>query len=169
MGVTVRLQQETVRYVRPSATGFTLLELLAVLVILALLAAFVVPSLSGGASVELKSAARSLAAGLRLTRNQALNDNRSTALALDVANREFQLPGEKRVRKLPKRVDIVLFTARSEQQSEQSGAIRFFPDGSSTGGRITLSTDSMRYLVNVDWLTGRVSVIESVLEEAMGR
>lgn len=154
---------------RPSATGFTLIELLAVLFILALVAVVVVPSLGGGESVKLKSAARSLAAGLRHTRNQALNDNRPATMALDVVKREFQLPGEKRVRKLPERVDIVLFTARSERHSEQRGAIRFFPDGSSTGGRITLSIDGLHYLVNVDWLTGKVSVIESVVEEAIGR
>jgi general secretion pathway protein H len=155
--------------VRPSTTGFTLIELLAVLFILALTAAVVVPSLGGGQVVELKSAARSLASGLRHTRNRALNDNRSATLDLDVVKHEFRLPGEQRVHKLPERIDIVLFTARSEQQSAQRGAIRFFPDGSSTGGRITLSTDSLRYLVNVDWLTGRISIIESVVEEAMGR
>lgn len=154
---------------RPSASGFTLLELLAVLLILALVTAFVVPSLGGGAAVDIKSAALSLAAGLRQTRNQALNDNRPAVLALDVEKREFQLPGERRVRKLPQRVDISLFTARSEQLGENRAGIRFFPDGSSTGGRITLSTGSMRYLVDVDWLTGRVSVIESVVEEAVGR
>lgn len=154
---------------RPSTTGFTLIELLAVLFILALTAAVVVPSLGGGQLVELKSAARSLASGLRHTRNRALNDNRSATLDLDVVKHEFRLPGEQRVHKLPERIDIVLFTARSEQQTAQRGAIRFFPDGSSTGGRITLSTDSLRYMVNVDWLTGRISVIESVVEEAMGR
>ncbi|NCF80888.1 MAG: hypothetical protein GWP74_04680, partial [Proteobacteria bacterium] len=87
----------------------------------------------------------------------------------DVAKREFRLPGEQRVRKLPERVDIVLFSARSERLSAERGAIRFFPDGSSTGGRITLSTDTLRYLVNVDWLTGRVKVMESVVEEPIGR
>jgi general secretion pathway protein H len=163
------VDHERVVYGKAPTTGFTLIELLAVLFVLALVAAFVVPSLGGGEAVELKGAARTLAAGLRHTRNQALNDNRSATLALDVAKREFQLSGEKRTRKLPGRIDIVLFTARSEQQSEERGAIRFFPDGSSTGGRITLSTERLRYLVNVDWLTGRVSVIESVVEEAIGR
>jgi general secretion pathway protein H len=158
-----------VGYERSSVAGFTLLELLAVLLILAMVAAVVVPSLGGGAAVEVKSAARSLAAGLRQTRNRALNDNRSAILALDVAKREFRLPGEQRAHRLPERVHITLFTARSEQLSEQGGAIRFFPDGSSTGGRITLSIDSLRYLVNVDWLTGRVKVIESVVEEPTGR
>jgi general secretion pathway protein H len=167
--VTVRVDQEPVRYVRPLTSGFTLIELLAVLFILALVAAVVVPSLGGGEVLELKSAARSLAAGLRHTRNRALNDNSSAAFAVDVAKREFQLPDEKRVRKLPERIDIRLFMARSERQSEERGAIRFFPDGSSTGGRITLSIDDARYLVDVDWLTGRVRIIESVVEEAAGR
>lgn len=167
--MTAFVNQERVVYGKAPTTGFTLIELLAVLFILALVAAFVVPSLGGGEAVELKGAARTLAAGLRHTRNQALNDNRSATLALDVAKREFQLSGEKRIRKLPGRIDIVLFTARSEQQSAERGAIRFFPDGSSTGGRITLSTEKLRYLVNVDWLTGRVSIIESVVEEAIGR
>ena len=161
--------RKPVGYVRSTTAGFTLLELLAVLLILALVAAFVVPSLGGGAGIELKSAARSLAAGLRQTRNQALNDNRSATLALDVAKREFRLPGEQRARKLPERIDIVLFSARSERLSAARGAIRFFPDGSSTGGRITLSSDTLRYLVDVDWLTGRVNVMESVVEEPIGR
>lgn len=163
------MDQELVHHVRPSTTGFTLIELLAVLSILALVAVFVVPSLGGGEVLELKSAARSLAAGLRHTRNQALNSNRSAAMAVDVGKREFRLPGEKRVRKLPEQIDIVLFTARSEQQSQQQGAIRFFPDGSSTGGRVTLSGQNVRFLVDVDWLTGKVSVIESIVEEAVGR
>ena len=161
--------RKPVSYARSPAAGFTLLELLAVLLIMALVTAVVVPSLGDGTGVEIRSAARNLAAGLRQTRNHALNDNRSATLALDVDKREFHLPGERRVRKLPKRVDIVLFAARSEQLSAQRGAIRFFPDGSSTGGRITLSTDTLRYLVNVDWLTGRVKVMESVIEEPIGR
>ena len=162
-------EQELVRYVRPLTNGFTLIELLAVLFILALVAAIVVPSLGGDEVLELKSAARNLAAGLRYTRNQALNDNRAAALSVDVGKREFRLPGEKRVRKLPEKIDITLFTARSEQQSRLQGAIRFFPDGSSTGGRVTLSGESVRFLVDVDWLTGKVSIIESVGEDAIGR
>jgi len=165
----VRVDRDPHFLMRPSTSGFTLIELLAVLFILALTAAIVVPNLGGGEVVEMKSAARSLAAGLRQTRNRALADNRPAILALDVAKREFQLPGEGRVRRLPKQIDIALFTARSETQSEERGAIRFFPDGSSTGGRITLSSERLRYLVDVDWLTGRVRLLETVAEEPIGR
>ena len=40
------------------------------------------------------------------------------------------------------------------------GDIRFQPDGSSTGGRITLADGRRRMAVGVDWLTGRVSVAD---------
>lgn len=150
-------------------TGFTLLELLAVLFVMALVATFVVPSLGNGAAIELKSAARVLAAGLRHTRNQALTANRPAVLAVDVLKHEFQLPSEERVRRLPDRIDIALFAARSEQQDEYRGAIRFFPDGSSTGGRVTLSAGGRTYLVDVDWLTGRVDVIEAATDQAKRR
>ena len=51
-------------------------------------------------------------------------------------------------------------------ESEARGAIRFFPDGSSTGGRITLSTDRLAYLVDVDWLTGKIHLLEADPEAA---
>jgi general secretion pathway protein H len=44
--------------------------------------------------------------------------------------------------------------------SERRGAIRFYPDGSSTGGRITVTFGRTQYLVDVDWLTGRVSITD---------
>jgi len=59
---------------------------------------------------------------------------------------------------LPKGIDLKLYTAQSEVTSERKGGIRFYPDGSSTGGRITLSAGERKYLVDVDWLTGRVSI-----------
>jgi general secretion pathway protein H len=40
------------------------------------------------------------------------------------------------------------------------GEIRFFPDGSSTGGEITLAGGNAHRYVQVDWLTGRVAVYE---------
>jgi general secretion pathway protein H len=55
-------------------------------------------------------------------------------------------------------LELKLFTAQTEAVSERKGAIRFYPDGSSTGGRITVASGERKYLVDVDWLTGRVSI-----------
>ncbi|MCK7491838.1 MAG: hypothetical protein MZW92_09370 [Comamonadaceae bacterium] len=41
-----------------------------------------------------------------------------------------------------------------------TGNIRFFPDGSSTGGAITVSGPKLAYRVNVDWLTGAIAIVE---------
>ena len=44
--------------------------------------------------------------------------------------------------------------------SERQGSIRFFPDGGSNGGRITVASGERKYEVDVDWLTGRVAILD---------
>ena len=109
---------------------------------------------------EVKAAARTLAAGLRQAQTMAMATRRDSALTVDLDSREFTVSGDSAIRQLPKALDLKLYTAQSEVTSERRGAIRFYPDGSSTGGRITVSTGERRYLVDVDWLTGRVSIGE---------
>jgi general secretion pathway protein H len=53
-----------------------------------------------------------------------------------------------------------LFTAQSDIVDEHVGAIRFYPDGGSTGGRVTLSAGERKFDVDVDWLTGRVAILD---------
>ncbi|HZZ94530.1 MAG TPA: GspH/FimT family pseudopilin [Usitatibacter sp.] len=141
--------------------GFTLLEVLVVLVIAAMAYAAVlgVPG-RGISSAELKSSARTLASGLRTAQSTAMATRRDALLTLDLDTHEFEVPGAMPPRRLPEHVDLKLFTAQSEVTSEKRGSIRFYPDGSSTGGRITVSSGERKYLVDVDWLTGRVTIEE---------
>jgi len=113
---------------------------------------------TGSAALELKSATRQLAAGLRKARSTAIARRQSAVLTLDVTGRLFAVSGDPKNYTLPKQVEIALLTARSEQTKASEGSIRFFSDGSSTGGRITLSVGESRQAVDVDWLTGRVSI-----------
>jgi general secretion pathway protein H len=138
--------------------GFTLLELLVVLVIAAIAYALIlgVP-MRGASSADLKSAARTLASGLRQAQMTAMATRRDALLTLDVEERAYQVQGDE-TRRLPEGIDLKLFTAQAETLSERRGAIRFYPDGSSTGGRITVSSGERKFLVDVDWLTGRVTV-----------
>jgi general secretion pathway protein H len=141
--------------------GFTLLELLLVLVIAAASYAMVVRFSGGGVSgAELRSAARAVAAGLRDARGNAIARQESSALTLDLEHRSMEVSGGRRARLLPQRLELKLYTAQSEIVDEKHGAIRFFPDGSSTGGRVTLASGERKLLVDVDWLTGRVSIKE---------
>jgi general secretion pathway protein H len=146
---------------RAAQRGFTLLELLMVLVIAAAGYALVVRFTAGGVSgAELKSAARAVAAGLRDARGTAIARQESAALVLDLEHRTFEVSGRGRARSLPERLELKLYTAQSEIVDEKRGAIRFYPDGSSTGGRVTVASGERRFLVDVDWLTGRVSIKE---------
>ncbi|HSO31204.1 MAG TPA: GspH/FimT family pseudopilin [Labilithrix sp.] len=141
--------------------GFTLLELLLVLVIAATGYALAVRFTGSGVSgAQLKSAARAVAAGLRDARGVAISTQESAALNVDVEKRTIEVTGAARPRSLPERLDIKLDTAQAEVVDEKRGAIRFYPDGSSTGGRVTLASGERRFLVDVDWLTGRVTIKE---------
>jgi len=44
--------------------------------------------------------------------------------------------------------------------NEKTGSIRFFPDGGSNGGRITVASGDRKFEVDVDWLTGRVAILD---------
>lgn len=141
--------------------GFTLIELLVVMVIIGLAYSLVPPLFSSGVSgAELKAATRQLATGLRKARSEAITRKREAVLALDVEQRKFQISGNSRIYSLPHKVDVNLQTAQSELYSGQTGSIKFFPDGSSTGGRVSLMAGDVKYQVDVDWMTGRVVISE---------
>ena len=139
--------------------GFTLLEVIVVLVLGAIIYAVVLSGPLGKASAaDLKSAARTLASGLRQAQTTAMATRRDAVLTLDVESREFVTTRDPQPRKLPDNLELKLYAAQSEVTSERRGSIRFYPDGSSTGGRITVAAGERKYLVDVDWLTGRVSI-----------
>lgn len=144
-----------------AGSGFTLLELLIVLMIMGLITALTIPVFGGGVSTtELKSAAREVAAGLRLARGQAIAQKAQAALELDVTGRAFRVLPDPRMHTLPAGIDIKLFTAQSDLVNDRIGAIRFYPDGGSNGGRVTLAAGERKYDIDVDWLTGRVAILE---------
>jgi len=159
--VTRRRDAPFANRARHASRGVTLLELLIVLSIMAVLAALVVPRFTGGVSTsELKGATRDIAAGLRLARSEALATRKETRLVLDLEQRSFRVEPDARTRALPRQIELKLFTAQSDLVSEKVGAIRFFPDGGSNGGRVTLAAGERKYNVDIDWLTGRVAILD---------
>ena len=141
--------------------GVSLLELMIVLMIMAIVAALVVPMLAGGVSnTELRSAARQLAAGLRLARSEAVTQRRETFLVIDVAGRRFKVDRDPQEHMLPRDVELKLYTAQKDLVDDKVGSIRFYPDGGSNGGRITVGSADRTYEVDVDWLTGRVAILD---------
>lgn len=138
-----------------------------VLLIGGLMLAVIPPLVSGlGLTTEMRGSARQLAAGLRSARNYAITKQKEGVLMLDLEQRQFSVTGDSRTVSLPsdEGVQVKLFTAQSELVDETTGRIRFFPDGSSTGGHISLLDSKVEYRVNVDWLTGHIIVEDRDVE-----
>lgn len=141
--------------------GFTLVEVLAVVALIALALTVVSVSIGTGLSgARVKAASRDLVAALRYTRGQAIVKREQRTLSVDVEQRRYRAEGRDWV-ELPKDMTMKLYTARSELEEEGVGRIRFYPDGSSTGGYIDLVRDDDTWRVEVLWLTGEVSVSDA--------
>lgn len=142
-----------------SARGFTLIELLVVLAIvglvLALIPGFMLRSQPG---LDVEVAARAIADGLRQARSQAMLSNRDQVFALDVDERQFRAGRDQPLNQLDRNLELRLYTAQAELLDATRGQIRFFPDGSSTGGAIGLNLDDQEVEVRIDWLTGQVEI-----------
>ena len=63
--------------------------------------------------------------------------------------------------KVPEPILITTTTARIEQPADGVAGFRFFPEGASTGGRIVLSRERAAWQVDVDWLTGEVTLVRA--------
>lgn len=141
-----------------NARGFTLFELLVVLSIVGLISAVALPRfIQALPGTELKNAARDLGASLRKARSEAIRSGRQVTLVLtEDTGSVIQGPGVTGWT-LPRGL-----TLQSDRSPPSNGPaqIRFYPDGSSEGGGITLARGTRRFDIGVDWLTGAVKVRE---------
>lgn len=140
-------------------SGFTLIEVLVVLVILALTMAIVVPAISKGQGGSLDDVARDMLVTLRKARSDAVLGQRTSVVLVDVNGRRYWQERDGRDSSIPKSMTVTASVATSELSNGVAG-IRFFPDGSSSGGFIQLSMGESASKVQVDWLNGRVSILQ---------
>ena len=143
-----------------SEAGFTLVEMLAVIAVIALATSVAVPLLarpSDGARLD--ATARDLASALRLTRAAAIARNAELALTIDVDARTYTSAAVGR-RQFSPDVAFELKIADAERPGRSRGGIRFFPDGSSTGGDVSLTLRGREARICVNWLTGATRLSE---------
>jgi general secretion pathway protein H len=140
-------------------SGFTLIELLVGLGILAI-ALMVIAPLAGRtrAGMELRSTAFDIASTMRNARAAAQTSNAEQALVIDVDSRLLWTEGQPVGKPLPRRFGMSLELPVTEQVSANSGRMRFFPDGSASGGKIVLREGGRAATVFVNWLNGDVQV-----------
>jgi general secretion pathway protein H len=143
-----------------SQAGFSLLELIVVLAIIGLiLGLFIGRPMRPSSAVEARAAAERVGLALRLARAQAIASNHSVAFVVDIAQRNYSTFGTRPVQ-FPPELGVSVETV-SGAVLVQRAVIEFLPDGSSTGGRIDITADGRHFLVGIDWLTGRVTIVNA--------
>ncbi|WP_426119033.1 GspH/FimT family pseudopilin [Pseudomonas sp. DSP3-2-2] len=136
---------------RLSVTGFTLLELLMVIVLMAVALGVLGVGLGRGMdAAHDRQALREMVAALRQTRTQAVLSGAPVQMRFNLDERSFQAPGQAR-RQWPANLAVQLTTG-----AELGQAIAFFPDGSSSGGHLLVERAGQHWRIDVGWLNGSV-------------
>jgi general secretion pathway protein H len=150
------------RDIKPTR-GFTLMEIMVVMVIAGLMIALVPPLFSGAVSgTKLKGSVRDLAVILRETRSQAINTNTEQIVQLDLESSRYRA-GDAKPRALPEDAAIAIELVSGARVAEMAQhVVRFFPDGSSSGELITISEGARAYHLHLNWLTGSITITEGL-------
>jgi general secretion pathway protein H len=142
---------------RREPNGLTLIETMVALAIMGFILTLALPMISGGQGrADLRTAADTISGALRAVRSRAIAQNHEEVFLVDTDRAQYHASGAEPV-SLPRNIKLMLFTTTQEQIAAGVGAIRFYSDGSSTGGGVSLIKGDARYDVLVNWLTGRVS------------
>jgi general secretion pathway protein H len=136
--------------------GFTLIEMQAVMMIIALIAALVLTALPGTGRAQVKAIALQTAALFRRERLGAILTARTREVSIDGKERAFIGDGGDRVA-VPRDV-VVDVLALDEVWSGRQAVVRFLPDGASSGTVVRFSREDASYEVRVNWYTGGVLV-----------
>ena len=139
--------------------GFTLFEVLVVVVILGLVMGIAVTSgPNRSRTIEMQTVVDQVARSVRLARARAIAQHREVRLVLDAPAHSLRLDGAIPT-PIPNTMRVSMTTTAAESINAALTAIRFNPDGSSSGGRIELAEGSRHVLVGIDWLTSRISIV----------
>jgi general secretion pathway protein H len=145
---------------RAADKGFTLLEMVCVIAILAIMAGIAIPALPHATSrARLESYAVATAALLKADRNAALRRQQEIATAIDASARYVRSGSSGRILRVPDDVEFNALLSRSCSRNPVGSGITFFPTGMSCGGVIALTRAAAGYEIRVNWLTGGVEVV----------
>jgi len=135
--------------------GFTLVELIVVLAILAGLAAMVAPSFSRTvASARVRTAASDVRSTFARARALAVASARERSAVFDLSRGGFGVDNEA-VRLLPETIRLGVVLPGGDRQDRGSVRVRFFPDGGGEAAKISVTAqDGGALRVTVDPLTG---------------
>jgi general secretion pathway protein H len=135
--------------------GFTLLELIVALIVIALATGVAIPTLARSTeAIRVRAEVAGFSAMLRHARERAIVTRRAQTVVIDpAAHRVSRLAGPdgevRETRQLSERFTV-------EASPPPALSVRFEPQGNSNGGDFRVSSGDIVYRVTVDALTGRV-------------
>ena len=139
--------------------GFTLLELLAVLVILGVAATAVIAAGRGSAeTAKVRSFLIQAEAMMRQARTDAIATVVEQDVVIDAEGRRLAHPARGVAVDVPAALTLDGTLARLPEAGTAGHVIRFFPDGGSTGARLAFRHRGAVYELRVNWLTGHADV-----------
>ena len=142
--------------------GYTLLELLVVLAIVSIIAALVTGyTPSRRSSRDLKLETYRLEMDLRAARSQAIYTGQPVTFAVDIRSSAWRFATQPE-HKVAEGISLTVYTGRKLLSGSSTGSIAFFPNGQSSGGKVTLQSAGDKREVNIDWLTGRIKLTSDV-------
>ena len=136
--------------------GFTLVEAVAVMLIIALVASLSITMMTGTGRARLKAVTLETAALLRRERLGAVLTGRERHVSLDGERRVLIGDGGEVVA-IPADV-IVDILGVNELWADRTAVIRFHPDGASSGAVLRFSREKAEYEIRVNWYTGGVAI-----------
>jgi general secretion pathway protein H len=140
-------------------SGFTLVELLAVMVILALAAAAVLRLGQGSTeAAEVRSFLIRAEAMMRQARTMAIETMSEQDVTIDTEARRLIHAGRGTGLDVPPGVSLDGKLARVPEAGKGGYVIRFFPHGGSTGASLPFQFRGAVYELRVNWLTGHADV-----------
>jgi general secretion pathway protein H len=136
--------------------GFSLIEVVAVMLIIALVASLSITMIPGTGRARLKALTFETAALFRRERLGAILTGRERHVSLDGPRRVLVGDGGGVVA-IPHDVTVdVLGT--NELWANRSAVVRFHPDGASSGAVLRLSREKAEYEIRINWYTGGVAI-----------
>ncbi len=142
----------------PTEDGFSLVEMLVVLAILGLVAAIIGPALQHGRQSSIIDMRARVMHDFALARIYAVSGQHIVRMDIDLAGREIVKSECCEGLPFPQGVSMAVLTGRELITTDRNAAFLFYPDGSASGGKITIRDAANRELsFTLNWVDGTVS------------
>ena len=155
--------------IKRTANGFTLLELVLVLLLMGLIAGLTLPFVVSTLDrIKLQSEVRQIASAIQFTRSEAISRKTLFTFNVDINNSQYWLaiPKQEEVtqsKPIDETVQIMDYQRADEMLTEGTFMILFYPRGNSSGGTIRFKSiddkdEENIYAVTIDPITGKPQI-----------